>query len=91
MHHRRKERCAAWYVRSRRICYPGAFFHCINRGNRRDQIYSDESDYGEMLQGLGEASQLFDVRIHAAIWPPFGSELLLLTKKMMLKNIFSRG
>ncbi len=50
--------------RSRRIAYPGAFFHCINRGHHRESIYRDEEDCQFMVDSLGEASARFGARIH---------------------------
>ncbi len=50
--------------RGRRICYPEAFFPCINRGNRREKIFWDEDDYHQMLNCLGEACERYGVLIH---------------------------
>lgn len=50
--------------RSRRIAYPGAFFHCINRGNHREPIYRDDEDFQYMLDSLGEASSRLGAKVH---------------------------
>jgi putative transposase len=63
--------------RGRRICYPGAFFHCINRGNRREKIFWEEEDYEQMLKCLGEACKRYDVLVHGFCLIPNHYHLLL--------------
>jgi REP element-mobilizing transposase RayT len=63
--------------RCRRICFPGAFYHCINRGNRREQIYRDNSDYQQMLEGLANISSRYKVRIHSYCLMPNHFHLLV--------------
>ncbi len=50
--------------RGLRIYYPGAFFHCINRGNRREKIFCEEKDYQQMLKCLGDACERYGVLVH---------------------------
>lgn len=63
--------------RCRRLCFPGAFYHCINRGNRREQIYGDPSDYQQMLEGLEKISSRYKVRIHSYCLMPNHFHLLI--------------
>jgi putative transposase len=42
-------------ARQIRIEYPGAFYHVMARGNRREQIYRDEDDRRFFLKTLSEA------------------------------------
>ena len=51
--------------RSIRIEYPGAFYHVMARGNRREAIFRDEADRGFFLKTLGEACAMTGWRIHA--------------------------
>ena len=51
--------------RSIRIEYPGAFYHVMARGNRREAIFHDEADRRFFLQTLGEACKMTGWRIHA--------------------------
>jgi REP-associated tyrosine transposase len=51
--------------RSIRIEYPGAFYHVMARGNRREAIFRDEADRRFFLQTLGEACAMTGWRIHA--------------------------
>jgi len=52
-------------ARSVRIEYPGALYHVMARGNRRERIYRDEADRRLFLQTLGEACQMTAWRVHA--------------------------
>jgi len=51
--------------RSLRIEYPGAIYHVLNRGDRREDIFRDEFDYQRFLATLAEACQKTDWQIHA--------------------------
>ena len=35
-----------------RIQFPGAIYHAVARGNRREKIFRDGRDYGRLLEGL---------------------------------------
>ena len=41
--------------RKLRIEYPGAIYHVINRGDRREDIFRDDADRTRFLETLGEA------------------------------------
>ena len=51
--------------RSLRIEYPGAFYHVMARGNRREAIYLDDDDRRQFLSTLGEACVMTGWRVHA--------------------------
>ena len=51
--------------RSIRLEYPGAFYHIMARGNRREAIFRDEADRRFFLQTLGEACSRTGWRVHA--------------------------
>ena len=53
--------------RSLRIQYPGAFYHVMARGNRREAIFRDDVDRRFFLRGLGEASAQTGWRVHAFV------------------------
>jgi hypothetical protein len=56
-------------ARKLRIQYPGAIYHVMNRGDRREPIFQDDFDRERFLETLGEVWQdrlagigvLFDV------------------------------
>jgi len=52
-------------ARSIRIEFPGAFYHVLARGNRRDAIFLDDEDRRYFLKVLSEACGKTGWRIHA--------------------------
>jgi putative transposase len=48
-----------------RIEYPGAMYHVISRGNRRQDIYLNDVDRQDFLKTLAEACQKTGWQIHA--------------------------
>jgi putative transposase len=51
-------------ARPLRVEYPGAFYHVINRGNNRENIYKNDRDKEKFLEYLQKASQRFSITIH---------------------------
>ena len=51
--------------RQLRIQYPGAMYHVMSRGNRRQDIYLDDVDRHDFLKTLAQACQKTDWQIHA--------------------------
>jgi REP element-mobilizing transposase RayT len=51
--------------RQLRIEYPGAIYHIMSRGDRRDKIYFDDVDRQDFLKTLAEAVQKADWQVHA--------------------------
>ena len=52
-------------ARKLRIQYPGAIYHVMNRGDRRDPIFKDDQDYTAFLATLGEACAKAHWQVHA--------------------------
>ena len=73
-----------------RIEYPGAFYHVISRGNERRAIFRGDNDYELFLNTLGEASDRFDVLIHAYCLMPNHLHLLIQTKDSNLSQFMKR-
>ncbi|HYA42030.1 MAG TPA: transposase [Syntrophobacteraceae bacterium] len=48
-----------------RIEFPGAWYHVMNRGRRRDRVYDDDADYLGFVVLLRETASLWDIRIGA--------------------------
>ena len=42
-------------ARKLRVEYPGAIYHVMNRGDRREHIFKDDEDRQGFLAALGEA------------------------------------
>jgi len=54
-------------ARKLRIQYPGAFYHVINRGNYRSDIFASEGAKDAFLTCLGEACKKTGWRVHAYV------------------------
>ena len=52
-------------ARKLRVEYPGAIYHVINRGDRREPIFRDEEDRQKFLASLGEAGLKIGWQVHA--------------------------
>jgi REP element-mobilizing transposase RayT len=50
-------------ARQLRIQYPGAYYHVTSRGNERQDIYRDHSDYDRFLEILAESLDIFNVSL----------------------------
>jgi hypothetical protein len=48
-----------------RIEFPGAVFHVTSRGDRREQIYRDDTGRGTQLAVLDEITLRFDAKVRA--------------------------
>jgi len=48
-----------------RVQYPGAIYHVINRGDRREAIFEDDPDRGRLLAALTEACEETSWQVHA--------------------------
>ena len=48
-----------------RVEYPGAIYHVMSRGDRREDIYVDDVDRQDFLKTLAEACQKTDWQVHA--------------------------
>lgn len=48
-----------------RVEYPGAIYHLLNRGDRREPIFRSEKDRELFLQTLGQACAKTDWQVHS--------------------------
>ena len=51
--------------RKLRVQYPGAIYHVMNRGDRREPIFKDDADRQRFLETLGEACAKTGWQVHA--------------------------
>jgi putative transposase len=51
--------------RNLRVEYPGAMYHVMSRGDRREDIFLDDVDRQDFLKTLAEACQKADWQVHA--------------------------
>jgi len=47
-----------------RIEYPGAIYHVMNRGDRREPIFRDDLDHQRFLITLAEVCKKTDWQVH---------------------------
>src|SRR5512137_1799867 len=57
-------------ARKLRVQYPGAIYHVMNRGDRREAVFVDDEDRELFLATLSEACQKTDWQMHAWISYP---------------------
>src|SRR5437867_12495160 len=52
-------------ARKLRVQYPGAIYHVMNRGDRREPIFKDGADRHRRVETLGECCEKSDWQVHA--------------------------
>jgi len=52
--------------RKLRVQYPGAIYHVMNRGDRRDPIFGDDQDRRRFLETLGQTREKTGSQVHAS-------------------------
>lgn len=52
-------------ARKLRVQYPGAIYHVVNRGDRREPIFKDDLDRRRFIETLGEACAKTSWQVHA--------------------------
>jgi putative transposase len=57
-------------ARKLRVEYPGAIYHAMNRGDRREPIFKDDADRQRFLETLGEACAKTGWQVHALCQMP---------------------
>jgi REP element-mobilizing transposase RayT len=66
-------------ARKLRFQYPGAIYHVLNRGDRREPIFEDDQDRQRFLDTLGEACEKTAWQVHAFCLMPNHFHLVLET------------
>ena len=51
--------------RQLRVEFPGAIYHVLSRGDRREDIYYDDVDRHDFVKTLAEACQKTGFEVHA--------------------------
>jgi REP element-mobilizing transposase RayT len=50
-----------------RIEYPGAYYHVMNRGNRRENIFLTDKDRKVFLAGLVDSCETYHIKLIAFV------------------------
>jgi REP element-mobilizing transposase RayT len=74
-------------VRKPRIHFPGALYHVITRGNRRQGIFLDEKDLQRFLAYLSDCKKRFTFRLYAYALLKNHLHLLIEVEKTPLRRI----
>ena len=77
-------------ARKNRIWYPGAIYHVMNRGNRKESIFRDNEDYLLFLQKVKEVKSIYPCKIHALCLMPNHFHLELETEDVEPGKIMSK-
>ncbi len=70
--------------RSLRIDYPGAYYHAMARGNRREAIFRDEEDRARWVETLAETCAMTGWRVHGWVFLSNHYHLLIETPEANL-------
>src|SRR5271165_7170728 len=68
-------------ARKLRVEYPGAIYHVMNRGDRREPIFQDDEDRRRFLSTLGEACGKTGWHVHAFCLMPNHFHLVVETPR----------
>ena len=71
-------------ARKLRVQYPGAIYHVMNRGDRREPIFKDDADRELFLQTLGETCGKTNWQVHAFCLMPNHFHLVVETPRANL-------
>jgi putative transposase len=71
-------------ARKLRVQYPGAIYHVLNRGDRREPIFRDDEDRQRFLATLGEACAKTGWQVHALCLMPNHFHLVVETPQANL-------
>ncbi|VAX35970.1 hypothetical protein MNBD_UNCLBAC01-1160 [hydrothermal vent metagenome] len=70
-----------------RIEYPEAWYHVLNRGRRKENIFFQDADHKLFFKLIGEASRLYKLEVHAYSLMPNHYHLLVHTPEGNLSKI----
>src|SRR5437667_1140875 len=71
-------------ARKLRVEYPGAIYHVMNRGDRREAIFHDDQDRQRFTNTVKEACDKTQWAVHAFCWMPNHFHLVLETPQANL-------
>ena len=71
-------------ARKLRVEYPGAMYHVMSRGDRREPIFKDDADRKRFVETLGEACAKTGWQVHAYVLMPNHFHLVVKTPQANL-------
>lgn len=76
--------------RKKRVWYPGAVYHVMNRANRRVVLYKDEDDYYSFIESVQITSKIYQFKIHSMCLMTNHFHMLIETADTELWKIMKR-
>ncbi|NJK93457.1 MAG: transposase [Blastochloris sp.] len=76
-------------ARKTRVCFPGAIYHVMMRGNERARIFYGSKDYELFLEALNQALERFQVTLHAYCLMPNHVHLAIQTPEANLSRFMA--
>ena len=73
-------------ARPLRVEYPGAYYHIMNRGNRREDIFTSNYDREKFLAYLAIITERFSINVHTYCLMNNHYHLLIETSEPNLSN-----
>jgi len=73
-------------ARQLRIEYPGAIYHMMNRGDRRESIFHDEADRQRFVESLGEVCAKTGWQVQAYVLMPNHIHLVLYCRRKSMRE-----
>ena len=73
-------------ARPLRIQYPGACYHVMNRGNRREDIFVTDTDRSRFVDALVDSCETFSVKLIAYVLMDNHFHLLIQTTRANLSE-----
>ena len=73
-------------ARPLRIEYPGAYYHVMNRGNRREDIFLTDKDRKVFLAGLADSCETYHIKLIAFVLMANHFHLLVQTPQANLSE-----
>lgn len=76
--------------RKKRVWYPGAIYHVMNRGNRKAPIFREKGDYQYFLDQVRLIKKQYPFKVHAICLMPNHFHIVLETEMTDLGKIMSK-
>jgi putative transposase len=73
-------------ARPLRIGYPGAYYHMMNRGNRREDIFLTDQDRKVFVNGLADSCEIYHIKLITYVLMANHSHLLIQTPQANLSE-----
>ena len=77
-------------ARKKRIWYPGATYHVMNRGNRRNSVFANHDDYLSFIKHIQSVKEKYPFKLHALCLMTNHFHMLIETENSEIGKIMQR-